>query len=170
MVRTVSFLGFSMAERNHRRVLVIATYAVLGVLIGAMIAASRNVVIVSSACVVVAWNIVSGSILGRFVANTSVPQNIRWGQLLDLGLARQPYDPDRMDERDVMVRNAACFKAYRIVGFYTMLLVLVIPGLGTMATVRTFEALLAPLLATAVTLPQAIILWTEPDVPVEARV
>jgi hypothetical protein len=33
-----------------------------------------------------------------------------------------------------------------------------------------FEALLAPLLAMAVTLPQAIILWTEPDVPVKAKI
>lgn len=169
MMRTRVFLGLSMAEQSHRRILIIATYLVLAILMGAIIAASANVVIVTLACVILAWNIFSGSLLGRLVANTSVPQSMRFGELIDLGLARNPRDPDAMDERDVAVRNAACFKAYRVIGFYTLVLVLLAPGLGAMATVRTFEALLAPLLAMAVTLPQAIILWTEPDVPIEAQ-
>ncbi|HUJ32874.1 MAG TPA: hypothetical protein VLY23_16445 [Candidatus Acidoferrum sp.] len=169
MMRTREFLGLSMAERSHRRILVMVTYLVLAILMGSIIAASANTAVVTLACVILAWNIVSGSILGRLVTNTSVPQNVRFGELIDLGLVRNPRDADAMDERDVAVRNAACFKAYRVIGIYTLVLVLLAPGLGTMATVRMFEALLAPLLAMILTLPQAIILWTEPDVPVEAH-
>lgn len=168
MLRNPTFLGFSMAERNHRRLLVLGTYSVLAALMAAIVAATADVALVAWALVVVAWNVVSGAILGRLVTNTSMPQNIRFGALIDLRLAARPRDPEEMDERDIAVRNAACFKAYRAIGMYVLLLALLVPGIKHMATVRTFEALLAPLLAMAVTLPQAIILWTEPDLPIEA--
>lgn len=169
MVRTLSFLGFSMAERNHRRVLVIATYFVLGVLMIAIAAVSADVVTVALVWVNLAYNVASAVVLGRLVKDASVFKDVRIGELIGLGLARKPHNPDAMDERDVAVRDAACSKAYRVIGMYVLILVLVIPGLGAMATVRTIEVLLAPLLAIAVTLPQAIILWSEPDVPVEAQ-
>jgi len=167
MIRTHTFLGFSVAERSHRRALVLATYFVLAALMVSIAAASANAVVFTLAWVVLAWNIASGSVLGRLVTNTAVLPSIRVGELIGLGLARRPRDPDELDERDVAIRNAACFKAYRVIATYTLILVLIVPGLGTMATIRTFEMLLAPLLAMAVTLPQAIILWTEPDVPAQ---
>lgn len=167
MIRTNTFLGFSVAERSHRRILVASTYFVLGALMVLIAAASANAVVFALAWVVLAWNIASGAVLGRLVANTAVPQNIRVGELLGLGLARRPRDPDELDERDIAVRNAACFRAYRVIGMYALILVLIAPGLGNMATIRTFEVLLAPLLAMAVTLPQAIVLWSEPNVPAQ---
>jgi hypothetical protein len=130
-------------------------------------AASANAVVFTLAWVVLAWNIASGLVLGRLVANTAVPQSMRVGELIGLGLSRKRRDPDELDERDIAVRNAACFRAYRVIGLYALILVLIVPGLGNMATIRTFEMLLAPLLAMAVTLPQAIVLWSEPDVPVQ---
>lgn len=169
MLRNPTFLGFSMAERNHRRALVVGTYFVLSALMTAIAAATGDVALVAWAWIVVAWNVASGAILGRLVTNTSIPQNIRFGPLLDLGLAAKPREPDAMDERDVAVRNAACFKAYRAIGMYVFLLALLVPGIKHIATVRTFEVLLAPLLAMAVTLPQAIVLWTEPDIPLEPQ-
>jgi hypothetical protein len=170
MMRTSVLFGLSMAERSHRRMLVTATYAVLALLMALFIASPEDLVVVSLACVSIAWLLVGRGILASVIENTSVPQNVRDSELIDLGLTRQSHDPEKTDERDVAIRNAACFKACRVIGFYTIILVLIAPAFGTMVAVRTFEALLAPLLAMGVTLPQAIILWTEPDVPVEAPV
>jgi len=169
MLRTPVFLGLSMAERSHRQVLVVAMYLVLAVLMIAITAASTSVVVFALAWIILTYNVASVSVLGRLVTDMSGLYGIRVGELLSLGLSRKPRDPDEPDERDIAVRNAACFKAYRVIRTYALLLVGVIPGLGMTVTTRLFEVLLAPLLAMAVTLPQAIILRTEPDVPVEAQ-
>jgi len=169
MMTNPVFLGFSMAQRNNRRLLVVATYGVLFLLMIGMFAARADMIITVLVCLNLAWLLASGSVLGRLIKNTSVPQSLPPREPVNLGLTPKHHGLDEMDERDVAVRNAACFKAYRVVAAYAVLLYLT-PAVisSSYLSTRLCELLLTPLMAMAVTLPQAIVLWNEPDLPMEA--
>lgn len=66
------------------------------------------------------------------------------------------------------MRNAAYFEAYRVLALYSFLLVIF--ALSGSSTASVLPPLAMPLLVMALSLPQAVILWTEPDVPEEARI
>jgi len=94
--------------------------------------------------------------------------------MTSLGLTSGPRrSEDDLDERELAVRNAAYFTAYRVVAVYSII--------AWMALICSFDLsasialplrlwLFIPLLTMTLTLPPAVILWTEPDVPEEARV
>jgi hypothetical protein len=89
-----------------------------------------------------------------------------------LGLSRNALSYNsRHDERQVAVRNAAYYRAYRVVAAY-LLLIMPVASLrvnGAAALNEVLLGLIALLFIVLVyTLPQAIILWTEPDIPGEA--
>jgi hypothetical protein len=98
--------------------------------------------------------------------------------LTSLGLApNRRRNKDEPDEREVAVRNAACFEAYRALAVYSFAIGLAIwaawplfISLNASTVVRVLQLLFMPLLAMALTLPQAVVLWMEPDVPEEAKV
>jgi hypothetical protein len=92
---------------------------------------------------------------------------------LSLGLSYK-RDQDAPDERDIAVRNAAYFQAYRVLAYYSILgfyvagALLESDAMTKFARVGAAEVLFFVLLMMATTLPQALLLWTEPDLPVEA--
>ena len=175
MLRTPVILGISMATRRNRRLLVAVTYAPL-------LALTVTLVIVPSwgkhhiwpwaanACFVVGF-----AVFMRLVKQPGPldPQSPR-GAMTSLGLAPRHYRAeDEPDEREVEVRNAAYFAAYRVLALYSIAIWLVTQlsfDLSASTAVRVLQLLIMPLLAMALTLPQAVVLWTEPDVPEEARV
>jgi len=75
------------------------------------------------------------------------------------------------DERQVAVRNAAYYRAYRVVVVYLLLIMPVanVCVAGEAAWYKVLsELIVVSFIVLIFTLPQAIILWTEPDMPEEA--
>ena len=178
MLGTPVFLGFSMVRRGSRRRLVVVTYAILLALMAVMIVVPRLAPRTRAAGFVwgfafaLAFNAVSFSIFGKLAKDTVFPQ-IHVGEMTSLGLTPQPRREDDLDERELAVRNAAYFRAYRAVAVYSVI--------AWMALIYSFELsrsialslmlwLFIPLLTLILTLPPAVILWREPDVPEEAKV
>ena len=175
MLRTPAILGFSMVRRNSRRLLVVTTYGALMILMAAyiLLLPSKDLVNAVTMCFVLAYLGGSRGVFGRLVKATVLPESYG-GEMISLGLAeaRPHRSEDDPDEREVAVRNAAYFQAYRAVAIYSIVLWLVAPlffSLRASTGVRGLMLLAMPLLAMALTLPQAVVLWTEPDVPEEAR-
>jgi hypothetical protein len=178
MLKTPEILGFSMARRGSRRRLVVVTYVILLAFMAVMIVAPRLAPrrraagFVSGFAFGIAFNVVWLVILGKLAKDTVLPL-IHGGEMTSLGLTPQPRREDDLDERELAVRNAAYFKAYRVVAVYAII--------AWMALICSFDLrasialslrvwLFIPLLTMALTLPPAVILWTEPDVPEEAKV
>jgi hypothetical protein len=172
MLRTPVFLGFPMSRRHNRRLLVAVTYATLLPLMAAVIVVvpGVNPYLAVWMCFILAYNVASRAILGRLTKDTVLPER-RGGQLTSLRLAPgQPRGEEEPDEREVAVRNAAHFEAYRVLAMYSIIIWVALPlllpfSLSASTLVRVLELLAMPLLAIALTLPQAVVLWTEPDVP-----
>jgi hypothetical protein len=175
MLRTPEILGFSMVRRNTRRWLVVVTYATFLALMAALIIIlpPRQNATVFLMCLVLTYNVVSRSVFGSLVKDTVLPE-VREGEMTSLGLTRRRRrGDDELDERDVAVRNAAYFQAYRAVGVYSIVVWVtssMVCEVSGSTAVRLIQLVTMPMVAMALTLPQAVILWTEPDVPEEARV
>src|SRR5208283_2582862 len=176
MLKTPAILSFSMARRNSRRLLVATTYATLMVLMAAYILLLPSAALLNAITMglILAYNGVSRAMFGRLVKQTVLPE-FNGDEMISLRLAapgprRSEDDPD---EREVAVRNAAHFEAYRALAVYSIALWVASPfffSLRPSMGARGLMLLAMPLLAMAMTLPQAVVLWTEPDVPEEARV
>jgi hypothetical protein len=171
MIRTPGVFGLSLARQSSRRVLLAITYLVL--LIATLAFVVRFPIgpgfgwMLPITCNLAAWEF-----LRRMVEGAILPE-WRPGQLIGLDLARRPRSENTQDERDVSVRNAACFQTYRVLALYAIALWVALPGLFSLSSstaLRLLEDLLVPLLAVALTLPYAVILWSEPDIPTEVPV
>jgi hypothetical protein len=175
MLRTPAILGISMAPRRNRRLLVALTYVALLVLMVIIsifpIPGFRDNVL--GTALVLGYCAVGLGVFGRLVEETVLPQ-VRGGEMTSLGLTPRRRDVDEPDERDVAIRNAAYFVAYRALAVYLAIICagaqLGFESLTGSGAVVAFRLLALPVLAMAFTLPQAIILWNEPDVPEEARI
>jgi len=176
MLGTPKILGFSMASRRNRRLLVASTYALLLACLTAImivLGARAGTEWAFVSCLVLTYNVVSMGVFGKVARPTSLPP--RGGEITSLGLAA-PSSRDRPDEREVAIRNAAYYEAYRVLMIYGFVFFGVVFGLSGWRALRgsiavlLLQALCIPLLTMLFTLPQAIILWTEPDVPEEAMV
>jgi hypothetical protein len=169
VLQNATLLGVSMEPRKNRRLLVTATYSV--------------VLMVLTAIVIVAWaysgylafvlSLVYGAILtltfqffGRIVKQTLFSE-LRMGEFIFLGLGRKRRGTAEPDERDLAVRNAASFTAYRILAIYSFFVFLMLFPAFDSGNRLAFLLLVLPYMLFAPTLPQAVILWTEPDVPEE---
>lgn len=170
MLRTPQVFGISMARRKSRRFLVAFTYAV-------MLALALTICIVPSSrdrgmFAGSAFALVCLLVFGKLVQQTG-PLDLRGGEILSLGLVRRRHAQDEPDEREVAITNAACFQGYRVLALYSIMVYAAtwlsfdVPA---SAGVKVLELLTMPLLGMALTLPQAALLWSEPDVPEEARV
>jgi hypothetical protein len=180
MLRSPAFLGFSMVRRNSRRRLVAVTYAILLALMAVMMVVSLSAPRMIGGrpagliwCLILTYNVVSWSIFGKLAKDTVLPQ-MRGGKITSLGLTPRPrrneYD---LDERELAVRNAAYFTAYRAVAVYSILAWMVLIysfELSASTALLLARWLVMPLLAVVLTLPPAVVLWTEPDLPEEAKV
>jgi len=169
MLQTTTLLGVSLVPQKNRRLLVTATYLiVLFVLVAIVLTTSghsRYFQLILNLVFLVPVN-VSLYFFGRVVEQTVFPVLRRTPVSLDLsGRRREVGEPD---ERDLLVRNAAYFTAYRLVAAYSLFVCLMVwPAFDSGSTLFPL-LLLLPLLVFAPTLPQAVILWSEPDVPEEA--
>jgi len=175
MLKTPVLFGFSMVRRKNRRLLVAATYAALLVVMATLsVARSRYMKLNILIWILLAVVLVSRGVFGSMVKHVMLTR--RWDHTISLGLAARPQrDEEDLDERELAVRNAAYFEAYRVLALYCFFF---FPFLVSSAfepfSTSSFGRVVFPLLGMllfgiAWTLPQAVILWTEPDVPEEAR-
>ena len=179
MLRSPAFLGFSMVRRNSRRRLVAVTYEILLALLAATVVYPSLRRLIGGRSMGPIWFlfavcfVLSQYIFGKLAKDMVLPQ-LRGGEMTSLGLTPQPGRSEAdLDERELAVRNAAYVTAYRAVAVYSVI--------AWMALIYSFELsrsialslmlwLFIPLLTLILTLPPAVILWTEPDVPEEAKV
>ncbi len=165
MVEQATLFGISMEPRRNRRVLVTATYGVVSLaLTGIVIVAwafSGHLALVLSLVYAIILNS-TFVLFGRIVNQTVFPE-IRVGGFVFLSLARKRHQAGEPDERDLAVRNAAFFTAYRILAIYSFLVFLILFPVFNSGNKLAFLLLVLPFLLFAPTLPQAILLWNEPD-------
>jgi len=163
-----------MASRSNRRILVVLTYLfLLGLMAAVLIVLPLGDPLDAAwMCVILAYVLVSRAVFGRLVKDMVLPE-IRLGQIAGLGLEPRPNrNKDELDEREVAVRNAAHFDAFRWLAIYSIGVWIALPFfsfLSASEVIRVLQLASAPTLAMAYTLPQALILWNEPDVPGEAK-
>jgi hypothetical protein len=169
MLQEGTLLGVPMEPRRNRRILVTATYSIVLTLL--------------TATVIVAWSfrgylsfvlsLVYSAILsltfqffGKVVKQMVFPE-LTLGEFVFLSLGRKSRGAVELDERDLAVRNAAFFTAYRILAIYSFFVFMTLfPAFNT-GNRLAFLLLMLPFLLFVPTLPQAVILWTEPDVPID---
>ena len=159
-----------MISQKRRRWLVVFCYATIWTLIllglTSKSIASRYLLMISSTWVLV---FVQFLIFYKLANDTVFPKLEDFGPWwpISLGLSRKAHPfGSKPDERQVAVRNAAYFKAYRIVAVYLLLSPIV---LGSISLSKMLWGIyMMSMIIVFYTLPQAIILWTEPDIPEEA--
>jgi hypothetical protein len=163
MLRSTTYFGISMVSRRNRRLLVAGTYVVLTLMTLSFVTIPWTHVYLP---VTLAWVLVISVHLSGRLFDSVVPP---WASpepnliLLRLGRKRRPADPD---ERDIAVRRAAFAVAYELVAVYAFLVCLY----SVFAFVKHVPLLLLlPIGVFTPTLPKAVVLWTEADLPEEAR-
>jgi hypothetical protein len=180
MLRTPEVLGFSMVRRNHRRWLVVVTYATLLALLAVTTVVSPSLPRpIGGRFPSAIWFlfvlcfVMSQLIFGKLAKDMVLPQ-IGGGEMTSLGLTPQPGRSEAdLDERELAVRNAAYVAAYRAVAVYSVfasVALLLSSGLSASTARLLLLWLFILLVGMIFTLPPAVILWREPDVPEEARV
>jgi asparagine N-glycosylation enzyme membrane subunit Stt3 len=188
MFENTELFGISMASRTNRRALVAITYVFAALLIVASVLLARFVMgmpgrsLLKVVLGMFAWLpvflvqiIIPGSgtfkgIFGRLVPEQTF--SFRVPVIRSLGLARGVLcDLPEADEREIRVRNSAYFLAFKILARYAFvfLFACVVPLVNSEGAVARTVAVFAsiPLVVMLFTLPQAIIIWTEPDLPVD---
>jgi|WetSurMetagenome_2_1015567.scaffolds.fasta_scaffold498883_2 hypothetical protein len=146
----ISLMGkqFNLASRLRRRWIVVTVYAALSVWMASWWAYPRTLVIVATMV-----------FLGSLLAMTA---------LVGSGA-------EEGDERQVYRRDHAFYMAYRLLGWMLILVLFTASFRGTISSALAGPALAAVLekvgwvvffafVALYGTLPQAILLWTEPDI------
>ena len=167
MQRTPTIFGVSMVSRKRRRWLVLFCYATLWTLILLVFSsksdAARYILTIVMTSV---GSSVQFVIFYKLAGDTVLPVQ-QDSEPYGLGLLRKPpSEKIKLDERQVAVRNAAYHKAYRIVAAYLLLMPIIF--LALISSPKMFLAIyIVSIYGVIYTLPQAIILWTEPDIPEE---
>lgn len=170
MTRNPTIFGISMASKTSRRWLVLVCYVVLCFSI--LLAFSSRTLEVRFALTVI-MNMVFGSvqfvIFFKLAKDTVLLPMHPDLSTVSLGLLRkESSSTSKLDEREVAIRNAAYYKAYRVIVTVCLLLMPVIMNILMSPLSEVLLALfMCSFLILALTLPQAIILWTEPDLPEE---
>ncbi len=183
MFEETELFGISMASRRNRRALVVMTYGLTGCVIAGFLALAHSVgsmpghSLGKSLLMLLVWLpifliqvIIPGSgtfrgIFGRFVPEQTF--SLRIQAIRTLGLSRSVADEQpQVDERERLVRNAAYFVAFKVIAWYSFIFLFACVPLvnqeGELArAVLTITAI--PIVVMLFTLPQAIILWTEPN-------
>ncbi len=180
----------SMARRDRRRALVVSIYAALAVLMATLWFTSRwhgTGVYVFWAAMIACRLFLGGYYSGGLVKpfNGKAPRRADMPPSL-LALKLRVYRPIlaadepkyRSDERELDQRDRAHYAAYQAIGaaicvpWLLSSLRIVRPGLldGTgMSPDEMYFGLLLVVLTLFLTLPQAILLWTEPDMEPETE-
>jgi len=178
-MKETSILGISMTRRSRRRMLVFTVYLLLAVFVVLGVALHRDNHLLRPGDFLSGFNLlfvilftgVSRLIFGRLIEQTTFPVPPQEGPGSDrpislFGNVRRPADPD---ERDMAVRNWAYFQAFRMIAVYSVLLWFAYSFLNAFwmpqVSLNIAALLLFPLIVMATTLPQAVLLWSEPDTP-----
>jgi hypothetical protein len=186
---TYKVLGIPMQQQSARRKLVVVVYAVLGaVCVASMVFAQTEPFLYSwaiYATMIVAFFVFGGS--GRYglikpFPNKPPRQEPTMVDVIRLQLAPMtagtPEESSwKNDERELSRRNLAHYQAFQVIGIAVMVILVVATfGLRSVMGLRHAEWLTVTLALNAiyvmaligsmlvVTLPAAIILWTEPDI------
>ena len=176
MIQEISFLGMPLRTRRQRQMLVMGYYAIL--LIFALLALWRGVVHIAYLIpqVVTLGGLLGGIKMGGpvkyFYDTKGVPKDGSGLESLNLS-GRRPFSVwgsnAPMDERERAQRDGAHFKAYRIVmitlGLATCAYWIAVNADAAWVTAR-MPLLLWVMLIYVLSLPQAVLLWTEPQAPV----
>jgi len=81
----------------------------------------------------------------------------------DIAARKEAESQNRLDERDVRLRNAAHYRAYAAVRWIAFLVVFAAMTDPSLDFARLRQSLVLLLFLIIQTLPQSILLWTEPD-------
>ena len=181
-MRDKTIFGFRMEKQSARRRLVIAVYAVLALLIagGWLLDQLRTSgVYIFFTAYLINWGIFGGygasglikPFSGKAPRQQSVPTSLVELELYRYGNLRSANDADyRNDEREVLRRDRVHYQAYQwMVGLLAWIWLLATwqhaPLSFMSARVLSMALYLftIPVIVLAITLPQAILLWTEPD-------
>lgn len=162
MLRSTTYFGVSMVSRKNRRLLVAGTYIVLILVTLSFVAIPWSHDYVETA---LGYVLCISVYLSSRLFDSVAPFAAREPKLILLGLGRKRCEGDP-DERDITVIYGATTLAYYLVALYASLGCLYY----VFAPVKVVPLLLLlPIGVFAPTLPQAVILWFENDVPEEAR-
>jgi membrane protein YdbS with pleckstrin-like domain len=174
MLNRAKILGISMAPQKNRRLLMMIMYAVL-------LAFAAAIIVPSWAARVPASDVLLFSITVYILIQIRVLPKLlkveefgsRSGAMIVHGMKPGSPEMEEIDEREMAVRNLAHLQAFRIIHLYSVFIVVVLFVWHEVSPSSIFRFAAIALLLLALqtfTLPQAIILWTEPDVPEEARI
>jgi hypothetical protein len=162
-----TIFGISMVSRERRRWLVVLCYAAWSLLILFGFAASSG----SARFILVLFAVLVGTSIQFVIFCKLAKDAVLPGQEAIFGPSLNTlFHKSGPDERQVAVRNAAYYRAYRVVAVYLWIM----PVTFGWATVEAawykvlLELVAVSFIVLVFTLPQAIILWTEPDIPEEA--
>ena len=172
MLKTPVILGMSTIPQRNRRLLVMLTYVFL-ILIMAIFIQIRPFEFPFYSAGGIIGIIVSRLIFGKLVKDRVFsPTPI--SQTIILSLLPRRRSKDRLDEREIALSNASHYEAFRVIAYFSLFLWCAMPilldNVNAQLMNRIFEGIVMFLLVLAFTLPQAIFLWTEPDVPEDVRV
>jgi len=174
----------SMAQRGRRRVLVVAIYAILaGALIGSYFSSGWRTVspyiILGTilACRIFLGGYYPGGLVKKF--NNNAARQFEAPPVLALKLrVYRPVpgvgaDVYHNDERELGLRDRAHYHAYRILAVSLVVPWFVSSFSGEVwsatNSIHLCAALLLAIITLSLTLPQAILLWTEPDMEPEQQ-
>jgi len=171
MLNTPKILGISMAPQKNRRVLLTVMYAVLLAIAAAIIVPTWAARIPVVSVLVISFALYALIQIRVFPKLLKVSEfGNRTGAMIVHGMKPGSPEMEEIDEREMAVRNLAHLQAFRIIHLYSVLIVIVFFLWYELdaTTIFRFAAIALLLLQLMTfTLPQAIILWTEPDVPEE---
>ena len=165
MFKTTTFAGIPMMTRRNRRALVVGTYLLLAgatVLLGV----TKGMKFESPFWIILVFSGVSRAVFGALIPQETVSER-RIEKPVDLGLAASGPRPDPPpDERDVALRNEAYFQAFRVVAMFSVIvfaLIIMMQDPTSWARLNLLQVFGAVLVVLVLTLPQAILLWSHPD-------
>ena len=177
MLRHTKYLGISMTPQRNRRLLVFLIYAAFVVLIA--VHAMRHAI---AGFQDLGFLVMLGLMLtGKFAFGYLVPMypfSRNAARVSDVPEVNSLMHPERNakfrdEEREIVVRNRAYYLAFNVILAYS----LIVWCAGAFLTDARFvdqttaawgAYAFLPVVVMALTLPQAIILWNEPDVIEEA--
>ena len=180
-MHNTSILGISMVKRSRRRVFVTVVYLLLSALIALVIwirhdLFSGSFLSTFNLLFIILFTGISRALFGQMCRQDTFPaaavgdnKTVSWRYNTIFGSYRDPNAVEDADERQLAVRNRAYFKAFQSIAIYTALLWLVIAVISRFRSAIPLDLMalsVFPLLVMAVTLPQAWVLWTEPDLPI----
>jgi hypothetical protein len=143
--------GIDFRRQSNRRLACVATYVGYLLIVGSL------------------W--VGGQLGSLPIALTAIPAALilvtGWWVLNEVA---KPYSADKLDERELQVRNQAFFRSYQIIAgltalglIYAQLAVEHPHRLWLPSSERPMQALVWGFLLLSITLPHAFIAWQDPD-------